>query len=51
MAKLIRIDEFGPELISDNLFHGCDDWDESIGLTFTGGEEFIIPADAKLGGL
>ena len=51
MAKLIRIDEFGPELISDDFFHGCDDWDEEIGLTFTGGEEFIIPADALLEGV
>jgi len=50
MAKLLRIDEFGTELISDDFFHGCDDWDESIGLTFTGGEEFIIRADVKLNG-
>lgn len=50
MAKLIRIDEFGVELIAEDFFHGCFDWDESIGLGATE-NEYIIPADAKLEGV
>ena len=50
MAKLIRIDEFGAYITSDDIFGGCDDWDEEIGIKRTE-EEYIIPKDALLEGL
>lgn len=49
MAKLIRIDEFGVYVTSDNIFGGCDDWDEEFGSKRTD-DEYIIPRDALLEG-
>lgn len=50
MAKLIRIDEFGAYIISEDIFGGCDDCDEDIGVSRTE-DEYIIPNDAILEGL
>lgn len=48
MAKCIRIDEFGAYITSDDIFGGCDDWDEEVRRTE---DEYIIPNDARLEGL
>ena len=50
MAKLIRIDEFGAYVTSDDIFGGCDDWDEDWGVKRTE-EEYIISNDNLLEGL
>ena len=50
MAKLIRIDEFGAYITSDDIFGGCDDWDEDIGVLRTD-DEIIIANDNKFEGL
>lgn len=50
MAKLIRIDEFGAYLTSDDIFGEGDDWDMDFGVGRTD-DEYIIPNDAMLEGL
>ncbi len=50
MAKCIRIDEFGAYITSDDIFGGCDDWDEELGVKRTD-DEYIIANDSVLEGL
>jgi len=47
VAKCIRDDEFGVYITSDNIFDGCDDWDEDIKRTE---DEVIIANDNKYEG-
>lgn len=48
MSKCIRIDEFGIYTTSDDIWGGCDDWDETIRRT---DDEYIIANDNRLEGV